>query len=434
MTVLLITAALLLVNALFVSAEFAVIGTARSALEHKSNQGDRVARRLFRLISSPDSQDQFIATSQLGITLASLGLGMYAEHTFSTWLEPRLALPAVERVIAAHTLASVLAITALTYFHILLGEMVPKAFAIAHAERTLRAVYWPMRLVRIVFYPLVYVLNNLGNLGLRLMGVRRQAGDAEQVYTPEELQIIVEESAEGGAIRAESGMLLRELLEFGDRTAGEVMVPRVRVLGIPLGATPDAIRQMLARHHHTRYPIYDGDLDHIVGMLHVKDLLRRLLANEPVDTIDLRTMPVVPESAPLDDVLRTMQRSAAHLAIVIDEHGGTAGVISLEDLFEEVVGEIDEGPSSVPSISARPDGSVMAAGTVRLDELGRHFDLDLSHEEVDSVSGLVLALLGRPPVVGDTVTYERIRVDVTAISGHGVRQARVTLLPANPAE
>jgi len=434
MTVLLITAVLLLVNALFVSAEFAVIGSARSALEHKSNQGDRVARRLFRLISSPDSQDQFIATSQLGITLASLGLGMYAEHTFSTWLEPRLALPAVERVIAAHTLASVLAITALTYFHILLGEMVPKAFAIAHAERTLRAVYWPMRLVRIVFYPLVYVLNNLGNLGLRLMGVRRQAGDAEQVYTPEELQIIVEESAEGGAIRAESGMLLRELLEFGDRTAGEVMVPRVRVLGIPLGATPDAIRQMLARHHHTRYPIYDGDLDHIVGMLHVKDLLRRLLANEPVDTIDLRTMPVVPESAPLDDVLRTMQRSAAHLAIVIDEHGGTAGVISLEDLFEEVVGEIDEGPSSVPSISARPDGSVMAAGTVRLDELGRHFDLDLSHEEVDSVSGLVLALLGRPPVVGDTVTYERIRVDVTAISGHGVRQARVTLLPATPAE
>lgn len=430
MTVLLVTAALLLVNALFVSAEFAIIGTTRPALEHKSNQGDKFARRLFRLITSPDSQDQFIATSQLGITLASLGLGMYAEHTFATWLEPRLALPAVERVIAAHTLASILAIAALTYLHILLGEMVPKAFAIAHAERTLRAIYWPMRLVRIVFYPLVYVLNGTGNLGLRLIGVRRQAGEAEQVYTPEELQIIVEESAEGGAIRAESGMLLRELLEFGDRTAGEVMVPRVRVLGIPLGASPDDIRKTLARHHHTRYPIYDGDLDHIVGMLHVKDLLRRLLANEPVDTVDLRAMPVVPESAPLDDVLRTMQRSAAHLAIVIDEHGGTAGVISLEDLFEEVVGEIDEGPAGVPSIAARPDGSVMAAGTVRLDELGRHFDLDLAHEEVDSVSGLVLALLGRPPVIGDTVTYDRVRVEVTAISGHGVRQARVVLLPA----
>jgi CBS domain containing-hemolysin-like protein len=433
MTVLLITAALLLANALFVSAEFAIIGAARPALEHQSNQGDKVARRLFRLLTTHDSQDQFIATSQLGITLASLGLGMYAEHTFAAWLEPRLALPAVERMIAAHTLASVLAITALTYFHILLGEMLPKAIAIAHAERTLRAVYWPMRFVRIFFYPLVYVLNGTGNVGLRLMGVRRKEGEPEQVYTPEELQIIVEESAEGGAIRAESGMLLRELLEFGDRTAGEVMVPRVRVLGIPIGATPDEIRATLTRHHHTRYPIYDGDLDHIVGMLHVKDLLRRLLANENAGTGDLRPMPVVPESAPLDAVLRTMQRSAAHLAIVIDEHGGTAGVISLEDLFEEVVGEIDEGPSA-PSIAARPDGSVVAAGTVRLDELGRHFDLDLVHDEVDSVSGLVLAILGRPPVVGDTVTYERVRVEVTAISGHGVKQTRVSLLPAKPSD
>jgi len=433
MTVLLITAALLLANALFVSAEFAIIGAARPALEHQANQGDKFARRLFKLLTTPDSQDQFIATSQLGITLASLGLGMYAEHTFAGWLEPRLALPAIERMIAAHTLASVLAIAALTYFHILLGEMLPKAVAIAHAERTLRAVYWPMRFVRIFFYPLVYVLNGTGNVGLRLMGVRRKEGDAEQVYTAEELQIIVEESTEGGAIRAESGMLLRELLEFGDRTAGEVMVPRVRVLGIPVGATPDDIRATLTRHHHTRYPIYDGDLDHIVGMLHVKDLLRRLLTNENAGAGDLRPMPVVPESAPLDAVLRTMQRSAAHLAIVIDEHGGTAGVISLEDLFEEVIGEIDEGPSS-PSIASRPDGTVVAAGTVRLDELGRHFDLDLAHDEVDSVSGLVLAILGRPPVVGDTVTYERVRVEVTAISGHGVKQTRVSLLPAKPSD
>jgi CBS domain containing-hemolysin-like protein len=185
---------------------------------------------------------------------------------------------------------------------------------------------------------------------------------------------------------------------------------------------------MLVTHHHTRYPIYEGDLDHIVGMLHVKDLLRRMLANESVGANDLRPMPVVPESAPLDAVLGTMQRAAAHLAVVIDEHGGTAGVISLEDLFEEVVGEIDEG-STMPAIAARPDGTVQVAGTVRLDELGRHFDLDVTHDEVDSVSGLVLALLGRPPVVGDAVEYGRLHVTVTAISGHGVRAARVRLLP-----
>jgi CBS domain containing-hemolysin-like protein len=428
MTLLLVTFGLLLANALFVGAEFAIIGTSKTAVENRSNKGDRFARRVLNLLTSPVKQDQFIATSQLGITLASLGLGMFAEHGMAAWLEPRLALGPIENLIAAHTLAGILAIAALTYLHILLGEMVPKALALSQAERTLRAVYWPMRVVLVVFYPFVYVLNGAGTLGLKLLGVHRQVSESDQVYTPEELQIIVEESAEGGAIRAEAGMLLRELLEFGDRTAGEAMVPRVKVLGIPLGATPADIREILTKHTHTRYPIYDGDLDHIVGMLHVKDLLRRMLANESVGTSDLRPMPVVPESATLDAVLQTMQRAAAHLAIVIDEHGGTAGVISLEDLFEEVVGEIDEG-ATTPAIVAKPDGSVTVLGTVRLDELGRHFDLDLVHEDVDSVSGLVLALLGRPPVVGDVVEYGRIRLEVTGTSGHGVKHAHVVLLP-----
>jgi CBS domain containing-hemolysin-like protein len=429
MTVVLITFVLLLANALFVAAEFAIIGTSRTAVEHRASLGDRQARRLLGLLTSPARQDRFIATAQLGITLASLGLGMYGEHTLAAWLEPRLAFSATQNLIAAHTMAVLIAIGALTYLHIFLGEMVPKALALSHAERTLVGVYWPMYVLFIAFYPFVYLLNGAGNLGLRLLGVRRQEGGPDQVYTPEELQIIVEESAEGGALRAESGRLLRELLEFGDRTAGEAMVPRVRVVGIPVGATPADVRATLLAHRHTRYPIYEGDLDHIAGMLHVKDLLRRILADEPLGAGDLRQMPVVPESATLDVVLSTMQRAQAHLAVVIDEHGGTAGVVSLEDLFEEVVGEIDEGVPSAPPIVTAPDGAVTVAGTLRLDELGRHFDLDLIHEDVDSVSGLILALLGRPPRVGDAVEYDRVRLEVTATSGRGVRQARVRLLP-----
>ena len=264
---------------------------------------------------------------------------------------------------------------------------------------------------------------------LRVLRVPQQAGSNDQVYTPEELQIIVEESAHGGALRAESGVLLHELLKFGDLTAGEVMVPRVRVVGIPVGARPDTVRRVLRTHHHARYPVYEGDLDHIAGMMHVKDLLKRLLAQEPIVATDVKPLPVLPESAKLDAVLETMQRSQAHLAIVIDEHGGTAGVISLEDLFEEVVGEIDEDAPSAPPISRAMDGSLLVAGTVRLDELGQSFDLDVTHDEVDSVSGLILALLGRPPVVGDSITYGRLRLDVTATTGRGVRQARATLLP-----
>ena len=421
--------ALLLINAFFVAAEFAVIGVSKAAVTTRANKGDSMARRVLRLLTSPVSQDRFIATAQLGITLASLGLGMYGEHTLAAWLEPRLDLSPTARFIASHTLASVLAVAALTYLHIFIGEMVPKAIALSHAEGTARVVYWPMAASFILFYPFVQALNATGNFLLRLVGVRRQAEGADQVYSPEELQIIVEESAEGGAMRAESSSLLRELLEFGDRKAAEAMVPRVRVVGIPVGATPDNVREILLRHHHTRYPIYEGDLDHILGMLHVKDLLRLFLTKENVKAAGLRQMPVVPDATTLDVVLQTMQRAHAHLAIVVDEYGGTAGVISLEDLFEEVVGEIDEGVPEAPSLVPEGDGAAIVAGTLRLDELGSHFDLDLAHEDVDSVSGLVLALLGRPPVVGDAVEYDRVRLEVTSLSGHGVRQARAVLLP-----
>ena len=429
MTVVLVTIVLLLANAVFVAAEFAIIGVSRTAVEHRANTGDRMSKRILALLTSSVRQDRFIATAQLGITLASLGLGMYGEHTLAAWLEPRLELSPTSRWIAAHTLASILAIAGLTYLHIFIGEMLPKAIALSHAEPTARALYWPMVTALGVFYPFVRVLNGAGNVFLQAIGIKRREGGGERGYTPEELQIIVEESAEGGAMRAEAGSILSELLEFGDLTAGQVMVPRVRVIGIPLTARSSQIREVIAKHHHTRYPVYDGDLDHIVGMLHVKDLLQPILAGEPISTAVVRPMPVVPETSTLDVVLMTMQKATAHLAVVIDEHGGTAGVLSLEDLFEEVVGEIDEGvPSSQPLVSA-PDGSAVVAGTLRLDELGSHFDLDLAHEEVDSVSGLILTLLGRPPVVGDVVQYDRVKLEVTATSGRGVRQARAILLP-----
>jgi CBS domain containing-hemolysin-like protein len=430
-TVALITAALLLINALFVAAEFAIIGSPRPAVEHRAQQGDSMARRLLVILTSPPAQDRYIAAAQLGITLASLGLGMYGEHTLAAMLMPHLERFGTAGVISAHTLASIVAIAVLTYLHIFIGEMIPKAVALSHPEASARAVYWPMRITMLVFYPFVIGLNTAGNLLLRTIGIRRQENPNE-VYTPEELQLIVEESAEGGVLRAESGKVLRELFEFGDRTAGEVMVPRVRVVGIPVGATTDDVRQILLTKRHTRYPVYEGDLDHIVGMLHVKDLLRRLLSREAIGPADARPMPVVPETATLDVVLSTMQRTAAHMAIVIDEHGGTAGVVSLEDLFEEVVGELDEGMPSLPPFVRNSDGTYTVAGTLRLDELGQALDLDLEHEDVDSVSGLVLAELGRPPVVGDVIEHGRIRVEVTRTTGRGVQEARVTLIGLPP--
>jgi CBS domain containing-hemolysin-like protein len=280
--------------------------------------------------------------------------------------------------------------------------------------------------IQTILYPLVISLNGLGNLVLKAAGIKRQAQTADHYYTSEELQLIVQESEEQGAIRAESSQMLQELFEFGDRTAGEVMVPRVKISGIPVGAGPDDLRGILRQTPHTRYPIFEGDLDHIIGTYHIKDLLRLLLSNQRVSAMGVRQVPVLPETAPLDTVLSTMRRERAQMAIVIDEHGGTSGIVTLEDLFEEVVGEIDEGPAlNAPRRDAQ--GRLRVPGTLRLDELGQHFDLELAHDEVDSVSGLILTLLGRPPRVGDSVTYDRLRFDVTAVTGHGVEEAAVCL-------
>lgn len=424
--VLVISAVLILVNGLFVAAEFALLAAPRTALEHSAATGDRFARKVLDVLRSPSRQDRYVATAQLGISLASLGLGMYGEHRLSDFLEP-----VVGRVpgFGGPALAAAISLTVLTLGHIVFGEMVPKGIALQRPVSVARITLWPMRITLLALYPFVKLSNGIAILCLRLVGIKRQPNVHEQVYTPEELQLIVEESQEGGALRAESGRLLRELFEFGGLTAGQVMVPRVRISGIPLGATPEALRQIVSTHRHTRYAVYDKDLDHIVGMVHVKDLLRKLLQNQPVGPEDVRRMPVVPETAPLDDVLGSMRQANAHMTIVIDEHGGTAGILSLEDLFEEVVGELDEGAVAEPPIRRNPDGTIRAAGTVRLDELGQFLDLDLEHEEVDSLSGLVLARLGRPPVVGDTVEYGRLRITVTATSGRGVKEVLVSVAP-----
>lgn len=419
----LIVFVLLLVNAFFVAAEFAIVGAPKAALDGRASKGDRLARLVVRVLNDGRRRDRYVATAQIGITVASLGLGMYGEHALAGWILARLGSGGWGQWLAAHGFASAAAVAILTYFHIVLGEMLPKSLALQAAEPVALWLTPAMLWIQTILYPFVIALNGIGNLLLKPFGIAPQAHGGEHYYTSEELQLIVEESEEQGALRAESGQVLQELFEFGELTAGEAMVPRVRISGIPIGATPDDLRKILASTPRTRYPVYEGDLDHIVGMYHIKDLLRLLLNGQGVTAAGARPAPVVPETAPLDAVLTTMRRERAQLALVIDEHGGTSGIVTLEDLFEEVVGEFDEGPGP------RRDsyGRLRVPGTMRLDELGQLFDLELAHEDVDSVSGLVLAMLGRPPRVNDSIFYDRLRLDVTAVKGHGVDEAAVTL-------
>ena len=424
----LIIAGLVLANAIFVAAEFAIVGAPRAAIDARAAHNDRLAKLVQSVLADPRKQDRYIATAQIGITVASLGLGMYGEHVLADWLLGILGRTAwIERA-GAHVFASVVAVAILTYFHIVLGEMVPKSLALQSAERMALWVTPPMLWIETILFPFVVALNAMGNGVLRLIGVRRQDQGADQYYTSEELQLVVEEAEEQGALRAGAGQMLQDLFDFGDLTAVEAMVPRVRVVGIPVGAGPKEIRALIGTAPHTRYPVFEGDLDHIVGTTHIKDLLRFLLNEQHITADATRHAPVVPETALLDTVLSTMRRERAQLAVVIDEHGGTAGIVTLEDLFEEVVGEIDDGAGAPTGPQQDATGRCRVSGTMRVDELGQVFHLELSHADVDSVSGLVLTLLGRPPQVGDTVRYERLQIDVTAVKGHGVDEAAVSLL------
>ena len=422
-----IIAVLILLNGLFVAAEFAIAGASRANIAARAARGNRVARMVDDILSNPQNQDRYIATAQLGITFATLGLGMYGEHELAVMIYDAAHGASWLDWAASHLVASIVAIIVMTYFHVVVGEMVPKALALQRAEQTAVAVTPAMLWIKRVMYPLVILLNGTGNTVLRLLGVRRET-TSEQFYTPEELQFIVRESGESGLLVDESARMLHELFEFGELHARDAMVPRVQVRGIPVGATTIEMRDILREEAHTRYPVYERDMDHIVGTLHVKDLLRIIRRRGPLTRNDARPVPFLPETSKLDVVMDAMRKSRAQMVIVLDEQGGTAGIVTIEDLFDEIIGEIDDATDAADiGLNADP-ATFHVEGTTRLDEVGEHFGLDLEHEEVETVSGLVLALLDRPAEPGDRVEWEGLAFEVEATSGHGVKDAIVTLL------
>ncbi|MEX2465621.1 MAG: hemolysin family protein [Gemmatimonadota bacterium] len=426
----LVVTVLILLNGLFVAAEFAVVTVPRASVERRAGRGERWAVFLHRTVGDARLLDRYIATAQLGITLSSLGLGMYGEHLLAEWLGEVFTGWGMGqgRWIGAHAVATVVAIAFLTYWHVVIGEMVPKALALQQAERTVFAVAPLMRSLQFVMLPLVLLLNGVGNGVLRIVGVRRSGHGTESYRTPDELEYIVRESQAGGLLRKESARVVQELLDFSDLTAREVMVPRVQIRGIPEGAGPDELRSLLEEGPHTRYPVYAGSMDRIVGSVHVRDLVQDEGGRPKLRSESVQPLPFVPESLGLDRVLEALHRGGSRMAVVMDEHGGTAGLVTIEDIFEEVVGEVE----GVPEMSRDAAGEVRALGRVRLETLGEMLGRSLEHEEVDTLSGLVLDLLGRPALAGDRVRYKGLEVEVLSVEGHGVLQARVYRTPAEP--
>ena len=417
--------ALLLANAVFVAGEFAIVGVPRASIERLASLGNRLARRVIDILDSVKRRDRYLATTQIGVSLASLGLGMYGEHviaeSIAAWLEPLN----VSKWVAAHTIGSVVAVALLTYAHLVIAEMVPKALALQSAERTAMLVSPAIEAIEKAILPLVAALDALRALTVRAIGIRGEVAEEERYHSTEELQLIIKESQEEGLLRGESGRILRELFEFGDLKAWQVMVPRVHLVAVRIGTTADQLRDIVRTRPHTRFPVHTGDPDNIVGMVHIKDVLRHIVLQQPVAIGDARRVPYIPATTPLDEVLSAMRRARAQMAVVMDEQGGTAGIVTIEDLFEEVVGEIDEGRGRTP-IWRDPTGRLLVRGTVRLKDAGDAIGRALEHPEVQTISGLVLTLLGRPAAVGDVVTWSGVRIEVTAVAGRGVADTALT--------
>ncbi|WPL18440.1 Hemolysin C [Thiorhodovibrio winogradskyi] len=432
--ILLIVLALVALNGLFVAAEFAIISSPRTAMVARAEAGDRRAKAVALTLEDPNRLDRYVATAQLGITFASLGLGMYGEHQlahlFEGWLAA-LGLSETGASLTSHGLASVLAIGLITYLHIVLGEMIPKALALSQAQQVALWVNAPMRVIGLLLFPLVHGLNRAGILLLRLVGVER-AHSAQHYLNPDELELVARESQLGGLLSEETGRVFRELADFSEVTAEQAMVPRVFTQGLPIDASDAQLREILKQHRHTRYPVYRGDLDHILGTVHIKDLLGLLREGRGLDPAVVRETAYLPETATLDDVLAGMAKTRNQMIVVMDEHGGTAGILTIEDICVEAIGEIEEGADDVPDVRPVGPDRYQVEGTLRLDRLGDVIERELEHPEVETVSGLILSELGRPPRKGDRIQWNDLLFEVVRVHGHGVKQALLTLRATPP--
>ncbi|HUR15973.1 MAG TPA: hemolysin family protein [Candidatus Limnocylindrales bacterium] len=418
-----IIALLILLNAFFVIAEYSLIRVRRSRIEQLVEEGSRGAKRVNRLISQPG---RFLATIQIGVTFVGFLAAAFAGASLVDDLEGLMVgLPALQGQSRLIALLVVTAVVAL--FTIVFGELVPRAIALAHAESLALVLAVPVELLGRVLAPLVWLLTTLTNAIGRLFGIKETH---QETVTAEELMILVERGSEQGVIEAEEQQMIGAVLELGDLRAHEVMVPRIDIKALPIAATLQEIVNAIVSEGHSRIPMYDETIDNVIGILYAKDLIPYLANGEVPDISALLRSPLfVPESISVDDLLHQLQRRKVHIAIVLDEYGGTAGLITIEDLIEEIVGEIqDEYDVEEPMIVSISDDEARVDGRASVDDLVEHFGATLDdedREQYDTVGGLVYHEIGGVPEVGDTVEVDGLTLTVESTDGRRVGKVLV---------
>jgi CBS domain containing-hemolysin-like protein len=422
---------LVLLNAFFVGAEFALVRSRRTRLEAMVRSGDRLAHFAVRASSNIS---RILSASQLGVTLASLGLGWVAESAVGEIFEHLFAnLPFAVEVSMRLTLAATVALILVTYLHVVFGELVPKAAALNHPEGLARWLAPPLLFFAWITTPFTYFLNRSSQVILRVLG-QEKAGSEEAVHSPEEIRLLVEQSQESGQMQAHDADLIDAVFEFSEKNAREVMTPRTELVALPVEATLSEVLGVVQESGLSRYPVYDESIDNIIGVVLAKDLLKLLAPRANTDAFDLpsimRPVHVIPGSREVEEVLADFKRLKEHMAVVLDEYGGTAGVVTMEDLLEEIVGEIldeyDTTEDAEAPLHTRA-GETLVPGSTHIGELNEHFSLSVPDEDYTTIGGYVFGVLGRLPVVGDRVIAGGAIFTVREMDGRRIETLSVDL-------
>jgi putative hemolysin len=422
---------LILFNALFSATEMALVTIRKGRLSQQAEDGDQTARRILRLKEDPG---RFLAVIQVGITFIGFLAAAFAGVSLSDGLAT--ALRGVEPLAGYADVLALFVVTGiLTIFTIIFGELVPKQVGLAHSERVARMFAGPVDVLGRIFRPLVAVLTGVTRVVSRLFGANV---DASERISADEIRLIIEQGGEQGVLEAEEEQMIHAVIELGDQRVHEVMVPRIAMVSLPTTGSFEEAIDTVVEGGHSRIPVYEASIDEIVGILYAKDLLPFLKAGAPerppLRSL-LRTPVFVPESMTVDDLLHELQRRKVHIAIVLDEYGGTAGLVTIEDLIEEIVGEIqDEYDVEEPLIVQLSDDEARVDGRAAIDDLGELFDTDLALEdedEYDTVGGLIYHRIGGVPKPGDRVSVDGL--DLTVETTDGRRVGKVLVVRRRPA-
>jgi CBS domain containing-hemolysin-like protein len=417
---------LVLLNGFFVAAEFALVKARATRIEELAEQGKIQARAVQRAMRHLDA---YLSATQIGVTVASLALGWVGEPAFAHLVQPLFRALGSFSSAATHATAGVLAFVVITFLHIVFGELAPKWLAIQRPERIALWAALPLQLFYWLFYPAIPLLRWSATTVLRLLGLG-SVSHHELAHSEEEIRLILAGSHQSGHIKDSELDLVQHVFEFADKEARDIMVPRVDMAYLSTTWPLEKNLEVVNRHGFTRYPLCEGDADHVIGMVHVKDLLQLHEGPDADIRRIMRGILMVPETKSIDQLLREFQYRKMHMAVVLDEYGGTAGLVTLEDVLEEIVGEIqDEFEQEEPEVVPLDSDTFLVQGKASLSDLREDLKLELPPNGADTIGGYVLDALGTIPQPGAKVQADGFEIEVVSMEGQRVRQLRLHRLP-----